>query len=55
MDYARVVDNLRTLQGKITTPGYQMGKGFFLAARGDVQRFKLHHILFKVSFTISQA
>ena len=54
MDYARVVDNLRTLQGKITTPGYQMGKGFFLAARGDVQRFKLRHILFEVSFTVSR-
>ena len=54
MDYARVVDNLRMLQGKITTPGYQMGKGFFLAARGDVQRFKLRHILFEVSFTVSQ-
>ena len=55
MDYARVVDNLRTLQEKITTPGYQMGKGFFLAARGDVQRFKLRHILFEVNFIISQA
>lgn len=49
MDYPRVVNNLRTLQGKITTPGYQMGRGFFLAARGDVHRFKLRHVLFEVS------
>ena len=48
MDYSRVVANLHNLQGRITTPGYQMGKGFFLSARGDVQRFKLRHILFEV-------
>lgn len=50
MDYSRVVSNLQELQGRIATPGYQMGKGFFLSARGDVQRFKLRHVLFEVSF-----
>ena len=48
MDYSRVVANLHNLQERIMTPGYQMGKGFFLSARGDVQRFKLRHILFEV-------
>ena len=47
-DYVRVVSNLETLQERITTPGYEMGKGFFLAARGDVRRFKLRHALFEV-------
>ena len=51
MDYSRVVANLHNLQGRITTPGYQMGKGFFLSARGDVQRFKLRHVLFEVRWS----
>lgn len=49
MDYVCVVANLETLQGRITTPGYEMGKGFFVGARGDVRRFKLRHALFEVS------
>ena len=47
MDYASVVSNLQTLQGRTMMPGYEMGKGFFLGARGDVQRFKLRHVLFE--------
>ena len=53
MDYAVVVSNLQSLQAKITTPGYDMGKGFFLTGRGDVQRFKLRHVLFEVSGSIN--
>ena len=48
-DYAQVVANLQELQNQMTTPGYQLGKGFYLPAQGDTRRFKLHHALFEVS------
>jgi len=48
-DYDQVVKNLEQLQAEIVTPGYQMGKGFFLALKGDAKRFKIQHVLFDVS------
>lgn len=48
-DYDQVIANLQSLQGKIVTPGYQMGKVFFLAGKGVMKRFKVHHVLFEVS------
>ena len=45
--YKQVILNLQSLQCEILTPGYQMGKGFFLGGKGD--RFKLRHVLFEVS------
>ena len=41
MLHPRVVANLRRPDiGQV-----KVGKGFFLAERGDVQRFKLRHVL----------
>jgi len=48
-NYDQVVKNLEQLQAEIVTPGYQIGKGFFLGAKGDAKRFKIQHVLFDVS------
>ncbi|KAI6037404.1 hypothetical protein BKA83DRAFT_9650 [Pisolithus microcarpus] len=42
-----VVQNLRQLQDSITTPGYQVGKGFILAGGQTGDRLKLRHLLFE--------
>lgn len=49
VDYDQVVANLHELQRQVVTPGYQMGKSFFLASKGDMERFKIRHVLFEVS------
>lgn len=41
LDYDQVIANLESLQGRIVTPGYQMGKVFFLGGKGDMKRFKV--------------
>ena len=48
-NYEKVVENLKQLQAQTQTPGYQMGKGFFMGPKSDVVRFKIRHVLFEVS------
>jgi len=40
-DYEKVVENLQQLQAQTLTPGYQMGKGFFLGLKSEAMRFKI--------------
>lgn len=47
-DYDQVVANLHKLQAQVVTPGYQMGKSFFLPGKGDMKRIKIRHVLFEV-------
>ncbi|KAI6024582.1 hypothetical protein EDC04DRAFT_2723655 [Pisolithus marmoratus] len=48
-DFTAVMNNLRILTQKTSTPGYQLGQGFFFHDNATLTptRFKIRHILFK--------
>ncbi|KIK28381.1 hypothetical protein PISMIDRAFT_90711 [Pisolithus microcarpus 441] len=48
-DFATVLQNLRQITEKCTTPGYASGKSFFTGDFPNTTRFKLRHQLFESS------